>query len=325
MERLALISVIIPVYKVEEYLDRCLESIVKQTHNNLEIIIVDDGSPDRCPELCDEWMRKDSRIKVIHKENGGLSDARNAGVKVAEGEYIAFVDSDDWIEEKFIENLYKAIIEFDSDFSGCKYHRCEKYCQLNHGAEEQKIELYDTISGLSALIDEKIGQVVWNKLYKKDLIKNIEFEKGKYHEDEFWSYQVFAKSMKYVEIGYVGYNYFQREASIMGETYSLKRLDAIEAKVRRQCFLKEKFPELVLQAKVNLLFSCMWHGQVALNKLTSDNKNYVFNYLERIIKENKMSIVDYKGMKLTHKVWLILSNYFFKMVCRMRNLLHIGG
>ena len=106
-----LISVVVPVYRVEPYLDRCVASIVNQTYRNLEIILVDDGSPDRCPAMCDAWAEKDRRIKVIHKANGGLSDARNVGLQLAQGNYVAFIDSDDWIDLRFIEILYKAIVE----------------------------------------------------------------------------------------------------------------------------------------------------------------------------------------------------------------------
>ena len=116
---MALISVIIPVYKVEEYLENCIQSVIKQTVSDLEIILVDDGSPDQCPEICDLWADKDSRIKVIHKENGGLSDARNAGMKVATGEYVSFIDSDDYISLDFYETLLETIVDNDSDIVEC--------------------------------------------------------------------------------------------------------------------------------------------------------------------------------------------------------------
>ena len=320
-----LISVIVPVYNVYDYLDKCIQSIQRQSYSNIEIILVDDSSPDKCPEMCDEWARKDSRIKVIHKQNGGLSDARNAGLKVAMGEYISFLDSDDWIEKNFIENLYRVIVEHDCDFSGCKYRKCEEFCECNCNAEEFQSEIYNTIRGLRALIEESVHQVVWNKLYKRSLIENIYFETGKYHEDEFWSYQIFANSKKYVEIEYVGYNYFQRQTSIMGEPYSLKRLHAIEAKVSRQYFLENHFPEVALQAKINLLFSCIAQGQAAIGKLNSTEEDYVFKYLKKIINENKLSRADCKGLKLTHKVWLTMACYVLETVCRIRNLFHIGG
>lgn len=121
-----LISVIVPIYKVEAYLNRCVESIVRQTYTELEIILVDDGSPDGCPALCDEWAGKDKRIKVIHKSNGGLSDARNAGMRAAEGNYISFVDSDDWIAPEFYRLLLEAMRETGSDIAACKIQRSEK-------------------------------------------------------------------------------------------------------------------------------------------------------------------------------------------------------
>ena len=114
-----MISVIVPIYNVEKYVNKCVGSIVNQTYTNLEIILVDDGSPDRCPEICDEWAKKDSRIKVIHKKNGGLSDARNAGMKIASGDYIAFVDSDDWIAPEMYERLLMAIKNDNSDIAAC--------------------------------------------------------------------------------------------------------------------------------------------------------------------------------------------------------------
>ena len=115
----ACISVIVPVYKVEPYLDRCVQSVVNQTYPNLEIILVDDGSPDQCPVMCDTWAKKDPRIRVIHKKNGGLSDARNAGMAAASGEYISFVDSDDWIAPEMLERLVKALERDDSDIAAC--------------------------------------------------------------------------------------------------------------------------------------------------------------------------------------------------------------
>ncbi|MBQ4243839.1 MAG: glycosyltransferase, partial [Clostridia bacterium] len=116
-----LISVIVPVYKTEKYLDRCVNSIVNQTYKNLEIILVDDGSPDRCPELCDRWAEKDNRIKVIHQENGGMSAARNAGLRIAKGDYIGFVDSDDWIDNDMYEYLYILLINNQADYSTINY------------------------------------------------------------------------------------------------------------------------------------------------------------------------------------------------------------
>ena len=131
-----LISIIVPVYKVEKYLDKCINSIVSQTYKNLEVILVDDGSPDSCGKMCDEWTKKDTRIKVIHKENGGLSDARNFGLDCAKGKYIQFVDSDDYIEKDMIEFLYKNLKENNADISICSNYMVDEENVINVGTRK---------------------------------------------------------------------------------------------------------------------------------------------------------------------------------------------
>ena len=159
-----LISVIVPVYNVESYLNRCIESLVRQTYKYLEIILVDDGSLDGCPHICDKWSERDNRIHVIHKTNGGLSSARNAGLKVAKGEYIAFLDSDDWIHTKFIEHLYITIKDYKVDIAACDI------CQVYTEKQDEKInklsvKIYSTEEALETLINgETIRAVAWNKI-----------------------------------------------------------------------------------------------------------------------------------------------------------------
>ena len=165
-----LISVIVPVYNVEKYLDKCIQSIVDQTYTNLEIILVDDGSPDNSGAICDEWAEKDNRIKVIHKANGGLSDARNAGLDIATGEYIAFVDSDDYIELDFYDKLYNVIKATNCDISICNLRKVYENNNVSvNNCDTFEITEYSTTEAMSALIDDKIRQVVWNKLYKADI------------------------------------------------------------------------------------------------------------------------------------------------------------
>ena len=319
-----LISVIVPVYKVEAYLDRCVQSIVNQTYTNLEIILVDDGSPDRCPQMCDEWAKKDSRIRVIHKENGGLSDARNAGMAAASGEYISFIDSDDWIEPAFMQILLEAMLAHDCDVAGCLYRKCKESATEDSVSKNCKVQVFERLAAMSELIDNcAIQQVVWNKLYKKTISDGILFEKGKYHEDEFWTYQVIGRINRIAVTDYVGYNYFQRTDSIMGEGYSLNRLDAVEAKVRRQEYLEAYMPELAGKGSVNLAFTCMWHGQLALNDLSETSCKVVFRYLERII-DSRTVIQDKAALKMTHRLWLWMFRMYPKMTCRVRNLLSVG-
>lgn len=326
--KLPLLSVIVPVYKVEAYLDRCVDSIVGQTYDNLEIILVDDGSPDRSGEICDKWAAKDGRVKVIHKENGGLSDARNAGVKTATGDLISFIDSDDWIEPFFFEKLSKTIIDDDCDIVGCEYRICDETNIHNdkNDINENSISVqnFDRVSAMSNLIDNRIQQVVWNKLYKKSVIDGIPFEKGKYHEDEFWSYQVFARVNKYAAIDYVGYCYFQRSDSIMGEKYSVKRLDAVEAKVRRQKYLEENMPELASKGRINLLLTCLYHGQNAIKKLDKEDCKKAFEYLSDTVNKYPLTKTDRSTLSLQYKVWAFMTKVSLKLVCRTRNLIGIG-
>lgn len=292
-----LISVIIPIYKVERYLNKCIESVVQQTYRQLEIILVDDGSPDMCPSICDKWAEKDSRIKVVHKENGGLSDARNIGLKIATGEYISFIDSDDYINPYMYEFLMIAVVQEGCDVAGCEVQRfvededpvevplCKEYAVLNK--KEAMMEL---------IRDARVQQITCNKIYQKSLIVDILFPVGKYHEDEFWTYQVIGKANRVAIVEYVGYNYLQRSDSIMGVRYSMKRLDAIEAKVLRQSYLEEKMPELATEGKINLLFSCLYQGQLALKSLSREEKKKTFKQLKDVYKKHPLSLKEMKKL-----------------------------
>ena len=176
-----LISIIVPIYNVEKYLDRCIKSIINQSYNNLEIILVDDGSPDRCGEMCDEWAKIDKRIIVVHKENGGLSDARNAGIDIAKGNYLSFIDSDDYVHKDFIKVLYELCIKYNSDISMCGAFETSKdeNCNFNLQQGNECVKYSKTILERK----DNIYCVAWNKLYKKEVFKYIRYPKGKLHED----------------------------------------------------------------------------------------------------------------------------------------------
>ncbi|MEI7668283.1 MAG: glycosyltransferase family A protein, partial [Erysipelotrichaceae bacterium] len=164
-----LISVIVPVYNVEKYIDRCVSSILNQTYKNLDIILVDDGSQDKSGQICDEYALKDNRIKVLHKSNGGLSDARNKGIELSKGEYISFVDSDDTISNNFIDKLYNLCVNYSSDISMCYFKQFTSEISFNR-EHESRIDIFTNIQMLENLINEKYVQstVAWNKLYKAE-------------------------------------------------------------------------------------------------------------------------------------------------------------
>ena len=251
-----LVSVIMPVYKVEKYLARAIDSVCAQSYSNLEIILVDDGSPDKCGEICDEYAYRDKRIKVIHKENGGLSDARNAGLDIMQGEYVIFIDSDDYIASFFIEELYKAMLSADCDVSFCQYavvHKedmseARKKLRRPKKAELpnlQEMFVYDREKLLLNMYDFNHQDatyfiVSWNKLYKAALWDGLRFPKGKIHEDEATTYKVFDRVKAGVYVTAPMYGYFEAPSSITRDAFSLKRLDWMDALNDRIAFFEEK-------------------------------------------------------------------------------------
>lgn len=211
-----LISVVVPIYNVEKYLKSCIDSIINQTYKNLEIILVDDGGTDKCPHICDEYENKDQRIKVIHKENGGLSDARNAGIKQAKGQYISFVDSDDDISPYMYNKLYKNIKQYNADISVCNYVFIYDGNKYNQGKTNQTISMTSE-EALDMLYDtNKYGNFAWNKLYKTTLFNDIKFPYGKKYEDIFVMHELYNKANKLVFLDEGLYNYYSRESSILG-------------------------------------------------------------------------------------------------------------
>ena len=307
-----LISVIIPVFKVEAYLDQCVASVVNQTYRNLEIILVDDGSPDRCPAMCDAWALKDSRIKVIHKENGGLSDARNAGMAAATGELMGFVDSDDWIDPDMYQLLFQRMAEDDSDISACGVE------MVWEDGTPPRMLTKDGNCGLNS-------DGAMRAVYKADLVRDIQFLVGKYHEDVFWSYQAVGKAKKVSIIDRTCYYYRQRGGSIMGEGYSLKRLDAVEAKVERLQYLRDGYGALVSKGEIDLLFTCMYHGQLAIKYLQGPAKKQAFKFLKDIVDQCPVSRGDdYVQSPFIHKCWMYSAKRNLMMTCRIRGWLGIG-
>lgn len=316
-----LISVIVPIYKVEKYLKKCVDSIINQTYKNLEIILVDDGSPDNCPKICDEYARQDRRIKVIHKENGGLSDARNAGMKVATGEYISFIDSDDRIKPEMIEAMYNRMIEDNSDLvsSGVIWID-EEDTEIRTATVSENCVLNTEQAMKELLNDGKLKQIACSKLYKTDLIKDIQFDKDKYHEDVFWSYKVIGEAKRVSIDKNSYYFYFQRSESIMGEAYSPKRLDALDAMKLRCEYMKEKFPNLYNNALTVYIGSCMYHLQLAL--IAGTDKEVIRNIKNRIgYKKNGNVFENLAGKQ---KLWMHMFVLMPTATCRLRNLLKIG-
>ena len=240
------ISVIVPVFRVERYLHRCIDSIINQTYRNLEIILVDDGSDDGCPAICDQYAKEDERVRVIHKENGGLSAARNAGIKVASGEIISLVDSDDYINCNMYADMIKQLIDNDADIVMCDY----KYVYLDDADDEINKCNDDPVITIT---DGKRAQfqasgsyetrvtytVAWNKLYKRELFDGITYPDGRIHEDEARTHRLLYRTDKIVYINYPYYYYFQRKDSIIGKKVSKANLQLLDAYLDKLSFYRE--------------------------------------------------------------------------------------
>lgn len=321
------ISVIVPIYKVEAYLDRCVESIRNQTYRNLEIILVDDGSPDNCPTMCDEWAQKDERIKVIHKPNGGLSDARNAGMAVATGTLMGFVDGDDWIASTMYEKLYDSMQRSSCNMAVCGIRLVDENGEEIRAAAkgETKAAFLQGDQAMHSVIEEKeIGPTVWNKLYRSACIKDIPFAVGKTHEDVFWTYQAVHFCQSVTVIPDRLYDYVQRSNSIMNSGFSLKRLDAVEGKLIRLEFIQKNYPALAGKAKRDLLLFSLYIAQKAYSAKESRVLCQAHAYIKTVMKNNDITSVERSDYRRKDMVWLTSARYCLGLTCRIRNWLHIG-
>lgn len=325
MDNYNLISVIVPVYNVEKYLNRCIESIVNQTYKNLEIILIDDGSPDNCPKICDEWALKDNRVKVYHIENGGAGKARNIGMNYATGNFISFIDSDDYISIDFYKTLI-SLVNDKCDIVECDYTivHDEEY---NFSSSEIKNEyqIFTNKEAMELHIKDKIfKQVIWNKLYKYDIIKNIKFPEGNLVDDEFWTYQAIGSAKKLIHINKTLYAYIQQDESVMHSKYSLKWLSAVEAKLNRIEYVRIYFPDLYDISCKELWFTCLYHGQKSLLYLNKEDKRKSFKYIKSVQKKYPITLRCLSKDKVTHKVWFIISKISFKLACYIRNVFKIN-
>lgn len=241
-----LISVIIPVYKVEKYLCRCVDSVLEQTYTNMEIILVDDGSPDNCPVMCDEYARQDSRVKVIHQENAGLSGARNAGIDMAQGQWLAFVDSDDYLAADFLERLYQACVDTGSSLSVCRWEYVRGETIPEHGTGETRVYTGREMLANLYVPDGAYFVVVWNKLYRKELFEDIRYPLGRIHEDEATTYRIYDKVKKAAYVDRSLYGYFVTPVSIT-RGFNPKRMDWVTAVAERLDFFEQKgYTELMV-------------------------------------------------------------------------------
>lgn len=294
-----LISVIVPVYNVEEYLDRCINSIVQQTYKNLEIILVNDGSTDNSSIICNEWREKDFRIKVIHKENGGISSARNCGLKEATGDYIGFVDSDDYIDLDMYNNLIYSALAEDADLVMCDFIQVVDNQDCNIENRFRGVIEYSRNNLIKEFLLTNIQPFTWNKLYKKNLFDNISFPINKIYEDEFVFYRILHKSKKFIGINYVGYYYCWRSTSIMNENFSNRQFDLIEAVEEVITYIKNYYPQYYKLSYYKYLYvNMLLYNKIRKSKKYCEEKKILRRNMYRNILKIPVQQLNFEQKKL---------------------------
>ncbi|WP_407725158.1 glycosyltransferase family 2 protein [Ruminococcus sp. JL13D9] len=314
------ITVVVPVYKVEKYIKRCIDSILAQTFTEFELILVDDGSPDNCGKICDEYAEKDNRIHVIHKENGGLSDARNVGIDWAfensNSEWITFIDCDDWIHPRYLEALYDAVKKTGCEISICAY---EETTGDNPQVDESHLEA-EIVNTEDFFCEHNVNAVVaWGKLYKKELFREIRYPVGKLHEDEFTTYKLLFQYENCAFVNQPLYSYFINNAGITKVSWTTRRLDAFEAFDNQLSFFKEnRFKKAYAKVLDSIAYTCSIHIKAIDNdyenrhykcllrkKLSKHLKKYK-NQVGFSIKKTPM-YYEYAYPTLMKYYWLIIS------------------
>ena len=299
------VSIVVPVHKVELYLDECIISLINQTYRNLEIILIDDASPDKCPQMCDMYAQKDSRIKVIHKENGGAASARNRGLDIITGEYFAFVDSDDSVERNYIESLVNEMEINDADISVCGFEHFYRNGVIAKGYQGDML-IMSQIDYLNRFLFDWTCGLLWNKLFKIDLLEDIRFPEGHKIDDEFFTYRLVMNAKKVVLFSDILYKYRIRSSSVMNAS---KRESIIADKAlyitERYDSVTQRYPQLQLAYTEDLADSIIW-----LRRETDSynvGKQYVNELFFRKVKKILFSEIGIK-----RKIVFLLTYYMGK-------------
>lgn len=249
-----LISIVVPVFNVEAYVERCMISLISQSYENIEIIMVDDGSTDQSGKICDKYKEKDTRVKVIHKSNGGLSDARNIGIEQASGKYLSFVDSDDWVAKDYIAEMYQIMNQTGCDIVCCRFQRISKE-ENTKSKTDEVCKVYFKEEAIKQLLYQNISTSVHGKLYKTDLWSDVKFPVGKLYEDVETLYFIFNKCVKVSCTPRILYFYYIRNDSIVNQKFSVKKIDYVENCKRLLESVKLDYPQFENAAVSRLMWA----------------------------------------------------------------------
>ena len=305
-----LISVIVPIYNVEVYLRKCIDSILAQDYPNLEIILVDDGATDNCGQICDEYAQKHSNITVIHKQNGGLSSARNAGIEIAKGKYISFVDSDDWIESDMISTLYNDLKQDNADVSAIIFYQEYSDGRLIKNSHQTEKSLLSREEALSCfLFNDYLTPCACGKLYNIELWKDIRFPEGKLFEDQLTIYKILDLADNVVFNPLPKYYYFKREGSIGHSVFNDRTYDLYHAINEEYQFLVNKYPNI----KADLVVGKITWEIVFVNMMLRGGKNdqELIKKVRKCARENYLSVIKCPYINKIRKLQILLFGFCF--------------
>lgn len=309
-----LISIIVPVYNIEQHLKKCINSIISQTYPNFELLLVDDGSTDHSGSICNSFAIEDSRIKVIHKENGGLSDARNVAIPVARGNYILFIDGDDYIDQEYISYLYELQKKTSADIAVCEFNYVnENGTRINHPRNDGIEIVMDQRQSIYELLSTKLySNSASGKLYKRELFDNIRYPKGRLFEDIATTYRIFLKSNTVIFGAKALYYYVQHSDTISTSTFSEKKLDAVEFVESMTKEIEANYPDLMKICKCR----CIDTYVGILKQIDAKEQRKIANTMHQKIR-NIRSIVFFKEASLKRKIWAATSIFNTTFYCKL--------
>ncbi len=310
-----LISVILPIYNVEAYLSRCIDSVIAQTYTNIEIVLVDDGSPDGCPAICDEYATRDERVRVIHKKNGGLSDARNAGICVSQGRYVTVIDSDDYVTEDYVEVMYNAIKKTNCDIAIGSHEVIYENGTIFDKSTGEDTVLTPKQTLERILYDDGVDLSAWAKLYDRSLFDTVEYPVGRLFEDAATTYLLIDKADSIAFVSKPIYKYMIRNNSITGQCFSPRKMDLITSTEEMCTYISKKYPELKNPAKRRLLYAYF----STLSQLAMSSQSYPAEQkkMMRFIRKNAMTVLLDKRAPMRDKAAILaayIGFWFFKPV-----------
>lgn len=322
------ISIIVPVYNIEAYIGQCLDSCLSQSYSDIEIIIVDDGSTDCSGNLCNQYAKKDKRIRILHQKNQGLSVARNNAINIAEGEYIVFVDGDDFVSPNLLQISLNALKSSNSDIVFFQYLFCTESKVSSNCSSIVENETMSNENCLELLLQHKLGEMVWTGLYKRSVIGNITFPVGKINEDVYWKYKVIQNAEKIMIISDSLYYYRVRSGSIMQSTFSRKNFNGLYGSYLRALEIGHNYPELKILAISDVWYTCiLFYGLVKKSfsgEEQVNGKKEILEYKQKlplkivdIIKESRISKMR-KGALILCKISFKFSAWTMSIILKYK-------